>query len=181
MNKELIRTLSIYGAAFTVILGSILHFVYDWTGNNLIVGFFSPVNESPWEHMKMAFTPLVTFAFIDYYYLRSTTKNYCFALAKQIGIAIVFTLAIFYVQIALLGESILWVDITSFVLGIMLAKYLGYKILTGSFKNWEFKGLNTISAILLILITAFFIYATINPPRTGLFFDKTSGVYGIGE
>ena len=30
-------------------VGTLWHFVYDWTGDNHFVGFFFPVNESTWE------------------------------------------------------------------------------------------------------------------------------------
>ena len=39
------------GAAI-VIAGTLLHFVYGWSGRNLLVGLVSPVNESVWEHTK---------------------------------------------------------------------------------------------------------------------------------
>jgi hypothetical protein len=30
-------------------LGTVLHFVYGWSGNNTFVGLFAPVNESTWS------------------------------------------------------------------------------------------------------------------------------------
>ena len=43
--------------AFLVIsiLGTIGHFLFEWTGENAIVGLFFPVNESTWEHLKLLF------------------------------------------------------------------------------------------------------------------------------
>jgi len=178
-TKELVKNLSIWGAVFVILLGTVLHFFYGWSGNNFIVGLFAPVNESPWEHMKLVFTPLVLFSFVDYYYLHSHVKNYCFALMKQIGFAIVFILAVFYIYTSITGHSILAIDIGSFVAGIILAKYFGYKILTGGFKKWEFRGLNALSAVILIILTAFFFYATLNPPHVNLFLDETTNTYGI--
>ena len=181
MEKSRVKNLSIWGAVFAIILGSLIHFFYGWSGNNTIVGLFAPINESPWEHMKLVFTPFVLFAFIDYFYLRAITKNYCFALLKEVGVAIAFILAVFYLYTSFAGHSILAVDISSFVIGIVLAKWLGYKILIGEYKSWEFTGLNTISAILLALVAAFFVYVTFNPPHTNLFLDETTSTYGIYE
>lgn len=179
MPKALIKNLSIYGALFAVIFGSLSHFFYQWSSNNFFVGLFSPVNESLWEHMKMVFVPFILFAFLDYYYLRKVVRNYFFALAKQIFSAIVFILVVFYTYTAIVGDSILLIDISSFVVGIILAKYLGYKILTGSFKKWQFSGINVFSLIMLLMLGAFFIYATINPPRIKLFNDSITDTYGI--
>lgn len=43
----------------TIILGivaCISHYVYDLSGNKLIIGLFNPVNESVWEHLKLMFS-----------------------------------------------------------------------------------------------------------------------------
>lgn len=169
------------GAVSVVIAGTLLHFCYEWSGENFVVGLLSPINESPWEHMKLVFTPMILFAFIDWYYLRGKVKNLCFALLKEIGVAIVFILAVFYIYTSIVGHSILVIDISSFIIGVIVAKWLGYQILIGRFKSWEFKGLNTISALLLIIIAAFFVIATIDPPQINLFQDSVSGTYGIEE
>ena len=30
-----------------------MHFFYEWLNNNQLVGYFAPVNESIWEHLKL--------------------------------------------------------------------------------------------------------------------------------
>ena len=47
----------IKGILFVSIAGTLAHFVYEWSNNNYILGFFFPVNESTWEHMKLFFFP----------------------------------------------------------------------------------------------------------------------------
>lgn len=42
--------------------GSLLHFVYDLTGENPFVGVFVPVNESVWEHLKLLLLPVFLFS-----------------------------------------------------------------------------------------------------------------------
>lgn len=37
---------------FIAIVGTLLHFVYDWSGQNPAVGIIAPVSESTWEHLK---------------------------------------------------------------------------------------------------------------------------------
>ena len=51
----------IIGAVFTIITGTLLHFVYEWSGESLFVGIFSPINESVWEHLKLLFFPMSVF------------------------------------------------------------------------------------------------------------------------
>ena len=45
------------GALFTAAMGTLLHFVYDWSGGWGAAAAFSAVNESTWEHMKLLFFP----------------------------------------------------------------------------------------------------------------------------
>src|SRR5690625_180398 len=40
-------------------VGSLLHFTFDWTGHNRLAAIFSAVNESYWEHIKIAIWPVV--------------------------------------------------------------------------------------------------------------------------
>ena len=59
----MLKKLTFIGIIFTIILGTISHNVYPWTGNNFIAGLFSPVNASIWEHMKIAFFPMLIYSF----------------------------------------------------------------------------------------------------------------------
>ena len=43
------------GFAVATFGGTILHFLYDWTGGSILVSPFSGINESTWEHMKLLF------------------------------------------------------------------------------------------------------------------------------
>ena len=43
------------GIVFTVIIGTMLHFTFELSGNQPVVGVFSAVNESVWEHLKLGF------------------------------------------------------------------------------------------------------------------------------
>ena len=180
-DKLLIRKLSIAGAIFALILGTLLHFTYHWSGNNIIVGLFSPINESVWEHLKIVVVPLLLFAFVDYYYLRGKVTNYCFALAKEVGIASVVIVGGFYIYTAILGTDYLLVDIGLFVLAIVLAKWGGYIFLSGRFKSYEFKGINAISVVFLVVYLALIVYFTFSPPRLGVFKDPETGTYGINK
>jgi hypothetical protein len=41
------------------LIGSVLHFLFDWTKHKRFVAFFSAVNESYWEHIKIAIWPVL--------------------------------------------------------------------------------------------------------------------------
>lgn len=178
-DKLLIRNLSFAGAIFAIVFGTLLHFTYQWSGDSVFVGLFSPINESVWEHLKLVVTPLILFGFIDYYYLRAKVSNYCFALAKEVGIATVVIVGGFYLYTAILGTDYLLVDIALFVIAVILAKWGGYVFLIGKFKRYEFKGINAISAVLLIIYVGLIMYFTFSPPKIDVFKDPETGTYGI--
>ena len=48
-----------FGFAFTSLLGTLLHFLYEWTGKSPLVAPFSGVNESTWEHMKLLYVGML--------------------------------------------------------------------------------------------------------------------------
>ena len=75
------------GIVFIIILGSILHFTFEWSGSQAVVGVFSAVNESVWEHLKLGFWPAIVFALIESKYLKKATSNFLFA--KAIGIYLI--------------------------------------------------------------------------------------------
>ena len=74
----------IAGFVFVIIAGTLLHFVYHWTGQNRIVGLFSPVNESTWEHLKLLFTPMLLNSIAEYFVIGNQFSN--FIAAKMLGI-----------------------------------------------------------------------------------------------
>ena len=53
---------TINGILFVLISGSLAHFFYEWSGHNPIVGLFTPVNESIWEHMKLIFYTMLAYS-----------------------------------------------------------------------------------------------------------------------
>jgi ethanolamine utilization microcompartment shell protein EutS len=69
----------IVGAVFIVFLGSALHFTYELSGKLVFVGAFSAVNESVWEHLKLAFWPSLIWMLIEYVPLKKQTNNFLIA------------------------------------------------------------------------------------------------------
>ena len=52
-NKScLIKKYMLYGVIAIVLISSLSHFLYGFSGNIKIVGIFTPINESIWEHLK---------------------------------------------------------------------------------------------------------------------------------
>ena len=62
------------GLTFATALGTILHFVFDWTGWAFVAPI-SAVNESTWEHMKILFFPMLIFALIQYPFFKEESPG----------------------------------------------------------------------------------------------------------
>ena len=174
--KTKLQSLEILGVLFVIIIGSIFHFVFEWSNQWLPLGAITPVNESVWEHLKLVFWPLVFFSIIEYLLLKREVNN--FVLSKLIAISIAETtiLVSFYSYTAILGTEILFVDILSFIIGVVLGYLVNYKLL--KFKKtpkWDM----IISAIAIILLGIIFVFFTYFPPEIPLFQDPETGLYGI--
>ena len=53
------------GFVTTAVCGTLLHFIYDLTNENIMAAAFSAVNESTWEHMKLMYFPMFIFALVQ--------------------------------------------------------------------------------------------------------------------
>ena len=171
-----IRKWELIGIAVIASVGSMMHFAFEWSGELPPVGVFAAVNESVWEHFKIAFWPALFYAIIEYPFLRRYTSN--FFIAKAIGIYVmpVVIAAIFYAYTAIFGEEILIVDISIFFVAVALGQLASYKILT--MKQWP-RWICGVGVVMVILLAAAFGIFTFYPPELGIFRDAVSGGYGI--
>jgi len=167
----------ILGIILTIIFGTLLHFVFEWSGNNLLVGIFGAVNESSWEHLKLLFWPMLIYGLVEYFFSGKKYANYFPALTIGLLTGMIFILAFFYTYTGIIGEHFLWLDILSFILGAIVAFRSSYKVI----KSGKFNGGigKTFWIFILIILIACFIFFTTSPPHIALFKDPISGTYGI--
>lgn len=60
---------TIFSIVFCVVLGTLLHFTFQWSNQNYLVALFSAVNESVWEHLKLVFFPMFFTTLIRLFFL----------------------------------------------------------------------------------------------------------------
>lgn len=174
--RNSIFVFQIFSVIFASILGTLLHFTYAWSNGNLLVATFSAVNESTWEHLKLAFFPMLITTLIGYFYFKDDIPN--FLCAKTIGIIVsmCFIIVFFYTYTGIIGTDIPVLSIGSFFVGIFLGEYIAYKIM-----NSNFACDSVIALIVLILLFTCFVVFTYLPPQIGLFNDPLSGGFGINQ
>jgi hypothetical protein len=158
-----------------IIIGTLLHFTFEWSGFQEVVGVFSAVNESVWEHLKIAFMPSILWLIIEYRYLSKRTNNFFFA--KTIGIYVIMVIIpiIFYTYTIFIEHN-LTIDVISFMFAIIVGQFVSYKVLT--FKKLS-KNLKLISIIALIILGFAFVFFTFYPLQIPLFQDPVTGDYGV--
>ena len=174
--KKTILKWEILGILFIVILGSLFHFMFQLSNYWTPLGAIFPVNESVWEHLKLAYWPLIIFSVIEYYFIREKANNFILGKTISFIISISTILIVFYSYTALLGTELLIVDILSFVVGVIIGQLVSYKILTiEQLSTFYFNG----SLIVFIGFGILFAVFTYFPPLLPIFQDSETGLYGI--
>jgi hypothetical protein len=127
MRKKII-VYHILGAVFATIFGSLLHFIYEISGYLKPVAVIGAVNESTWEHLKIAFWPVFIFLLIEYFIYGKNIKNFYFAKIKQLYTTPILIIVLFYGYTALIKHN-LFLDIFIFIIAIVIGYIVSYKIL----------------------------------------------------
>ncbi len=166
MNKNKIKNYQIFSTIFTFILGTLLHFTYKWSGENLIIASFSAIDESVWEHLKLLFFPMLLTTIIGYFYIGKHIHN--FICSKTVGIisAILFVIVFYYTYSGILGKNIEIIDIGSFFVATILGEYIAYKLIN------NFKCNTKIAICFLVILTICFIFFTYFKPDLGIYEEK---------
>lgn len=165
------------GVLVIVAVGSLLHFCFEWSGKYPASALFCAVNESVWEHMKIAFWPTFFYAVLEFFLLRDRPEN--FILAKTVGLYLLsITIpVIFYGYTAILGTHLLWVDILIYIVAVFLGQWISWRIIYSEAKPlWN---MIAVGPLLLILIA--YLTFTFYPPQLPLFQDPHTGGYGISQ
>ena len=166
---------SLIGFGVVSLAGTLLHFLYDWTGSP-VAALFSGVNESTWEHMKLLFFPLLLFAAIQSIFFGQVYEN--FWCVKYRGTLLGLTLipVIFYTLRGVFGTTPDWVNIGIFF--VAAAATFWYEARTFAKGSRPCKAAPWAIVGLLLLAIAFWVF-TFAPPEIPLFQDPVDGGFGI--
>ena len=177
MNYKRLALSEAVGAVAICAAAALLHFVYDLTSGSTLALIFGAVNESVWEHVKIFTAAYCAWALLQLMWVRVPFRRYlagkCCGLYLLMGGMIGF----FYLYTGFTGHAVLWVDLISAALMVVLAQLVSYRLTTGSLRTDEF----FVPALMLILLYYIMFFSfTVFPPRSELFRDPQSGTYGVG-
>lgn len=156
------------------IIGSVLHFTYAWSGKNKFVAIFSAVNESTWEHIKLALSGIFCCTLVDVWFL-GDNPNYWVARSVSFVVPVLVIPAIFYTYTSWTKRPILPVDISSFVVAALLCSlaFAGVLVLPPIGEMGVI-----VSIVISVTIIAMYLLLTKFPLHMFLFRDPITGKYG---
>ena len=170
MNKKL-KTVQIVVIILAIVFGTLLHFTYEWSGENRIVGLFSATNESVLEHLKLVFYPMLILAIVEYFVVKKEANNYIEAKSLGIFLAIAFIIVFYYTYTGIIGKTFFIIDILTFIISIILGEWVSYKLMIRKSESTTLSKILSSAIIFYFLIS--FILFTYNPPNINLFKDPT--------
>jgi len=165
------------GFLFVSAVGTLLHFLCDWTGGSTLAAAFSGVNESTWEHMKIFFFPMFLWSLVQLCFLGRNYPN--FPAARLVSTLTGLTLipVLFYTYGGVLGYLVDWVNISIFYVAALIAYWVDFRLLRRGRLNAPW--LQLVAFALMWALAFVFVWCTFHPPQLGLWRDPLTGLTGI--
>lgn len=185
--KSQIKKNLIIGAVFTSILGVLFHFAFEFLGENQMLAWLFPVNESTWEHLKLLFFPSLIWSVIGYFLIGKDLGDYIGASSLGMLYGMLSIVVLFYTYTGVLGYSINAINIIIFFIGVVLCYCSICKVLTRP-KDRCHSSLepeqdtvpgNWAGVLFFLIFFVLFLVFTYLPPKIGLFLDPATGTYGL--
>ncbi len=176
MKRNNIGVWQLVGFGAVSLFGTLLHFLYDWTGGNRFAALFSGVNESTWEHIKLLFFPLFLFAVIESLFIGREYENFWCIKLKGTLLGLVLIPVLFYTLNGAFGKTPDWANIAIFF--VSAAAVFLYETRRFAKGSLPCRTSRLAIAILCLISVAFWIF-TFATPELPLFQDPLDGSYGI--
>lgn len=158
-----------------IAVGTLLHFAYDWSRHNKYLGVIAAVNESTWEHTKIALFPMMVAMMVDGLFWGGE-PNYFIGKLLSFLVVVILIPALFYGYKALTRHDVLVLDISLFVAAILAGQAVFYLMTQvadlGAVLN--FLALDGILVVLAVLMVV-----TLLPVRNFIFKDPITRKYGF--
>ena len=151
------------GWIWSIAVGTILHFLYAWSGENRVVGLYSAVSESTWEHLKLLFFPVLVYTVWEYLWVGHRWKGYVLARAEGVLLGMLAIVALFYTYTGIFGRHWLWADILTFVAGTAVTAWYTWHRVP------QCRGDSRVGGLIFAVLTICFGILTFYPPAFGMF------------
>ena len=163
------------GMVVIAIVGTLLHFLYEWSNHNKFVAIFAAVNESTWEHIKIGMTPTIIWSLYDGLKY-GLNPNYLIAKALCLLAIIVLIPILFYAYTAFTKKSILWLDVICFYIVIICSQLVFNYFISIDSLPFIYTYL---SGILLFIEIGAYMFLTFQPLKNFIFKDPITNKYSL--
>ncbi|MGB3353054.1 MAG: DUF6512 family protein [Mycobacterium sp.] len=168
------------GIPVVIVGGTLLHFCFEWSGRRRMLAVLCPINESVWEHLKMAYWPLLAMTAVQ---MAASEHPPALAAARAVGFYTMcaLILGLYFSTAALLPHvdirTRLVVDGSIFIVAVVVGLCVSH---AGS----AFSGSPVVvwtGWVALLAPVVIFAATTFAPPRTTMFRDQMTGRYGLAS
>jgi Family of unknown function (DUF6512) len=173
--KSKVKKWEMVGIIIIILLGTLSHFAYDWSNQHPFLALITPINESVWEHLKLAFYPILIYASIEYLLIGDPNKNFLFAKILGAITACMLIIFLFYGYTTFMKENII-IDIIIFMLSVAAAQLISYGTIQSKI---YFGGINYLAILVLVASVLVFSSYTYEPPHTDPFIDSKTNTSGL--
>lgn len=160
----------IYGIVFIILFGFIGHFVYKWSNQNSFLGYFAPVNESVWEHIKLVLGPSFLWLLFEIHFYNGY-ENLWFAKFISLLIMILFIPILFYSYSKIIKKSIFIIDIGIFIISVIVGEIVFHYLINLDYNIITYH----IGIIGLIILFIKYMTSTYTPGTSSLYKSPNNG------
>lgn len=160
--------LELIGFIFSSSIGTIGHFLYEFTNKNSLIGFFFAKDESVWSHLKIGITPILFFSIVEK--CKLINNEHVFAI-KGASILIFASIIIifYYLEKLIIKKNIAIYNIILFYVAMFISYLSSFLLL--NIINLP-KIIIIIGIVILIITIIIYFYSAIFKPTFLIFKDS---------
>lgn len=163
------------GAIVIAVIGTLLHFIYEWSSHSKFVALFAAVNESTWEHIKICMTPTLLWSLYDGY-VYGLNSNYWIGKSLSLLVIILLIPILFYTYTIFTKKAVLVIDVICFYLTVFISQQVFYYCINLDALPFI---VHYFSCILLFIEISAYLLLTYNPFKNFIFKDPITKKYGL--
>ena len=165
------------GFCWTAVMGTLLHFAYEWSGGSLSAAVLGGVNESVWEHMKLLVMPTFLLTVVQVWRSGEVHPAIPAVRAVTIPFGALLIPMLYYTYTGALGIQVHWVNIAIFYVAAAVLFWVDWRLLR---TGLPLPGWGQLLGLLILWGVVFaFVWCTFRPPELPLWQDPVTGGYGL--
>lgn len=159
------------------IIGVLLHFTHQIFKKGAFLHYISAINESTWEHTKLAFYP-VLMALLIHSYIPVLQHQYFWSMSAIVLIFSIILIPALYIPIRkILKKEITFVSISLYFITILICMIIEYYLI-----KFGWPKINNIWGLIgIFIMLLLYLIFTFKTPRRNLFLDPIHKKYGEFE